>query len=390
MIAYNKSWLDNLFIHRETDNALRGSCISAEEARAIRERYPAGFYTPNIFARIGFFLLTAIIVFFAAGLLALLALGAIERHWNILCIVVALLSYVALEYLVRERHLFRAGADDALLFASFIFLIAGLSDLLDLSQTGIALVIFIAALYGSLRFGNAVMSMVATLALLAFVFLLYTRLGAFAKATTPFLLILLSALLYLAVKKARGQERWKRYADCLTMTSIVLLVCFYLAGNFFAVRETSNSLFGLQLREGEGIPGGWFFWCWTILVPPVYIAFGLVKKDVILLRTGLLLVGLIVFTVRYYYHMLPLETAMVAGGVLLVGIAWTLTRRLATPRYGFTHLPAADPHLMDKLQVESLVIAETFHPATPAAPDPEAGYRFGGGSGSGGGASGDY
>jgi len=231
---------------------------------------------------------------------------------------------------------------------------------------------------------------VATLALLAFVFLLYSRLGAFAKASTPFLLIVLCALLYLAVEKASRQESWKRYSDCLTMVSIVLLVCFYLAGNFFAVRETSNSLFGLNLREDEGIPGGWFFWCWTILVPPVYITFGILKKDVILLRTGLLLVGLIVFTVRYYYHVLPLETAMVAGGALLIGIAWVLTRRLDIPRYGFTHLPATDPHLMDKLQVESLVIAETFHPATPAAPDPEAGYRFGGGSGSGGGASGEF
>jgi len=389
MIAYNKSWLDNLFIHREADKALRGSCISAEEARAIRERYPVGFYTPNVFARIGFFLLTTVIVLFAAGLLALLSLGAIERHWNILCIVVALLSYGALEYLVRDRHIFRAGADDALLFTSLIFLVTGLGDLLDLSQTGIALVVFVAGLYGSLRFANAVMSMVATLALLAFVFLLYSRLGAFAKASTPFLLILLCALLYLAVEKARRQERWKRYSDCLTMVSIVLLVCFYLAGNFFAVRETSNSLFGLHLREGEGIPGGWFFWCWTILVPPVYITFGILKKDVIRLRTGLL-TGLIVFTVRYYYHMLPLETAMVAGGALLIGIAWALTRRLATPRYGFTHFPATDPHLMDKLQVESLVIAETFHPAMPAAPDPETGFRFGGGSGSGGGASGEF
>jgi hypothetical protein len=125
------------------------------------------------------------------------------------------------------------------------------------------------------------------------------------------------------------------------------------------------------------------------LVPLAYIARGIQKKDTILLRSGLLLVGAIVFTVRYYHHLMPVETAMVAGGLLLTGTAWALLHYLSIPRHGFTREAPIDPHWMDKLHVEALVIAETFRPGQPA-PAPDKGFEFGGGTGSGGGATGGF
>ena len=196
-----------------------------------------------------------------------------------------------------------------------------------------------------------------------------------------------SALVYFFTQQLLKSGKWKQYSNGLLLASISALVCFYAAGNYYVVREASIAMFNLDLKEGQDIPFGWLFWIFTIAIPLLYITRGIQKKDAVLLRTGLLLVAAVIFTVRYYYHLLPAETAMVAGGILFIGIAYTLIKYLHEPKYGFTHKEQNDAFFMDKLQVESLVIAQTFSgPALPA----DTGTQFGGGSGSGGGASGEF
>ena len=53
-------------------------------------------------------------------------------------------------------------------------------------------------------------------------------------------------------------------------------------------------------------------------------------------RMGLILIAAIVFTVRYYYHVLPAETAMMLGGLIMIAIAYSLIKYLKEPKYGFT------------------------------------------------------
>ena len=391
MIAYNTTWLDNLLVQQETDKALRHQTIGPEEAQAIKTRYPVGFYTPNLFIRIAFFLLTVVIVSFTLGILSLLFIGGGGLvEWGIVVLLLGLFVYIALEFFIKSKHHYRSGIDDALLWLSAGFLLIGVNAIHGLSYTANAILLLIVTLYLSLRFANAVMSLAATIFLLAVIFLLYIKLGAVAKATTPFLMLLVCGGLYAGLQQAARRTEWKHYSFCCTLCTIVVLVCFYLAGNYYAVREASNAMFDLHLREGQGIPAGWFFWIWTLTIPVVYIFRGIQKKDPLLLRVGLLLIAALVFTIRTYYHLLPIETAMVAGGLVLLVTAYSLMRYLKTPRHGFTAKQADDPHFMDKLQVESLIIAETFHPAPPATPTPESGFSFGGGSGSGGGASGGF
>jgi Ca2+/Na+ antiporter len=169
---------------------------------------------------------------------------------------------------------------------------------------------------------------------------------------------------------------------------VVALVCLYAAGNYFVVREASVAMFNLNLAEGQSIPFGWLFWIFTVAIPIACIVRGLQNKDAVLLRVGLLLVAAIVFTVRYYYHMVPAETAMVIGGMIFIVLAYALIKYLHEPKYGFTYKEQQDKFFMDKLQVESLVIAQTF--AGPAAPSADSGTQFGGGSGSGGGAGAEF
>jgi uncharacterized protein with PQ loop repeat len=168
------------------------------------------------------------------------------------------------------------------------------------------------------------------------------------------------------------------------MIEVLSLVTIYASVNYFVVRELSIAMF--QLPENASITGGWFFWICTLALPPLYVIRGIQTKNHLMLRTGLVLVAATVFTFKYYYSIAPLEQVMTVGGVLMIILAYASIRYLRTPKHGVTDKAADKKNIEDGLQLESLVIAETFK----EAPVAEEGFRFGGGSTGGGGATGEF
>jgi hypothetical protein len=239
-----------------------------------------------------------------------------------------------------------------------------------------------------LRFGNALIGCVAFVSFLGIVFYGVIPLGDMAKIAMPFLLMAISFFVYLFIKRYKNDNRFRYYKTCCTLIEILALITLYVSGNYFVVREVSNTMFALNLKEGESVPGGWIFWITTILLPVLYIVRGIQKRDVILLRTGLLLVAAIVCTIRYYYHFGPLEVIMTISGIVMILTAYIITKYLTPSKYGFTHAEPNDPEFAGMLQLESLVVAQTFDQTTPVEPDKR--FDFGGGSGGGGGATGNF
>ncbi len=387
MIAYNKDWLNNRMVRKEADSASSEQSINEQECKAIYAAYPVGFYTPNIFVRIGLFVLTVVIAVFTLGLFSLMMLGNIEKQFGGLLIFFGILLYVALEIMVSKKH-FQSGVDDALLWMAPIALMAGLNQLGHLTGLMNAVIVFVLSLILSVRFIDRLMAAVCSLALLAMIFFILADMGAIGKSIAPFVLMLAALLIYLFAKKLSTREDWKHYANGFLFITIVALLALYFAGNYFVVREASISMFDMQLKDGEQIPFGWIFWIFTICIPIAYIVSGIQQKDRVLLRVGLLLVSVMVFTVRYYYHLIPAEIAMIIGGALLIILSYVLIKYLKEPKYGFSSVEDASASAIDKLQLESLVIVQGFSGA-PSGPD-EAGTAFGGGSGGGGGASADF
>ena len=160
------------------------------------------------------------------------------------------------------------------------------------------------------------------------------------------------------------------------------MVTLYAAGNYYIVQTLSDELNG---RPGASIPFGTIFWIWTILVPLIYVVLGIRKKNVILLRTGLLLIAFAVITFRNYYHILPIDTTLTIAGAVILGISYAIMKYLKTPKHGFTYAEPYEANIMDHLKVESLIVAETFS-TTPTTPT-DSGTKFGGGDFGGGGSS---
>ncbi len=383
MIAYNKTWLDNEVAVAEVREAFAEGCISTEERDAAVAQFPSGFYTPNISIRTGLFLLTIIIILLSCGLLSLIFLTAIvdsEKSVAIASVLFGLLCYAFLEGFVTKKNHRESGVDIAFMIASCGFIIAGLNFLFNIGELGNAIIVFTIAAFLTLRFANPLMALVSTISFLAIVFYFLLQMIGGVQATVPFALMIVSAFIYFTSKKIAANTSWRHYRDCLLLTSIVGLICFYLAGNYYMVREASVAFFNLD--PSAGIPFGWIFWIFTVIIPLGYIVWGVRKRDPILLRTGLLLVAGIVFTVRYYYEVLPVETLMVIAGVVMILIAYFFIKYLKVPKAGFTSQALSTGS--GTRNIEALIIAETLSSQQPSS------NQFGGGDFGGGGASGSY
>lgn len=389
MIIYNKTWLKNLDIQRQLQKSLDHGDISNVEYDAIKAKYPQEFYTPNLFIRAGVFILTIIIISFSL----LLLFSLLQAPFNTLVLFfISAVCYFTLEFMIKHLYHFNSGVDDALLWVSAGFLTTAFILLLDLVtlsnyasyQLITAAFLFLLGTYFSLRFADLLMTAATFSCLIAFIFLGWLRIGFYSLATMPFLIMLVSGVIYYASVSARAKKAAVWYHNCLSVLQFTSLLTLYAAGNYFVVRELGSELSTGNPVINKGVPLGWFFWGWTFIVPFIYIWFGVKKKSVILLRTGLVLIAAAAFTFRNYHHVLPVESALCLAGILLLIVAYSVTKYLKTPKYGFTHEDKEDGTLLDKIQVESLVVSETFSTQTPQT------ERMGGGSFGGGGASGNF
>ncbi|GEP98298.1 hypothetical protein [Chitinophaga cymbidii] len=383
MIAYDQASLDNRLIQQEVETTCRKQCITEAEKAAVLHACPVRFYTPNPFIRIGLFIATAVIGVSVFGMcILLLTVGSSTESVTALTFFFSFLFYLALEMFVRVKHHFASGVDDALMWMSGAFMLSGffIATDFDLDDAWIYMLIFVAGTLFTLRFANVLMCAVAFAGFIAMIFFTCFHLGSTAQTLLPFVVMGLSLLLYRLSARFLREQRFRHYFGCLEILSILSLITFYLAGNYYVVREIGEEMFRAPMRLG------WLFWIFTVAVPTAYIYLGIRRRNLALLRVGLLLTGAVVFTVRYYYGILPAELAMSVGGAVVIALAWYVTHYLKEPKAGFTREDDDEHDDVEKLQIESLVIAETFH----ETPKPPQGFRFGGGSGGGGGAGSDY
>lgn len=386
MIAYNREWLSHLNIREKAEAVFYQHLIVKDELDIINKKYEAGFYTPNIFIRIGLFILTIIIGSFSFGLLGLLFVNGIGNMLTILAIVFAVAAYAVLEYMVQSKNHYTSGVDDGLIWMGSIALFCGTSLPNDFGGLANCILLFIISLLATLRYADKLMAVVTIISFLGILFYSCIEMAAAAKAILPFIIMLLSLAIYFLVKKLQRTKTAIYYYSCLQTIEITVLVCLYAAGNYFIVREGSNELFHLNLQAGDSIPFGWLFWLLTILIPMIYLVRGIRLKEAILIRVGLVMFAAIVFSIRYYHTLLPVEVLMSIGGIALLIIAIVLMKWLHENINGFTSRELTPKNKMGKFQLESLVMAQTFQPVAGTSDQ----TNFGGGSVGGGGASGEY
>src|SRR5690349_8313757 len=147
MIAYSEQSLDNLVITEEAGNARSRRLIDEAECAAIASAHNPGLYSPNIFIRIGMFILTVVIVSMGHGLLLMMTgMVSNETAMFVITAVFGCFVYIALEWIVKAKRHYRSGVDDALLWLCVTIIIADVSIYFDLSALNISVLVFVVSL----------------------------------------------------------------------------------------------------------------------------------------------------------------------------------------------------------------------------------------------------
>jgi len=393
MIAYDPSFLRNSSIVKKSKQWFGKQLISLEQMNIILKNYTTGFYSSNLFIKTGLFVFTLIAILAVFGFYSLLFYGLLNMPYKSGFSVFIFLLFSGgcvflLEYVIKNKKVYRAGVDECLLYMSlgYVFNAIGI-----VSSSEDALVCCIRALpfliAAIVRYADRFVTLVLAVCLYAIFFLLFLKLGEVAKIIMPFALMTLSITVYFWAIKQKQKEHFFYWKKCIEVFECLALIVFYLAGNYFVIREASIAFFNMRLNDGENIPLAFVFYIFTAIIPLLYVYFGLKKKNKMLLWTGLLLIPAAVLTFKYYYSLGHPEITITLAGLVLIIVSYTCIRILKTPKYGITFEEEPDEDNFLKSNTEALVIAQTFGRQNAETPSET---QFGGGGFGGAGSGGNF
>jgi len=388
MTFYTKQQLDNLLLLQQTEQAMEEGLVSAENAQAIRKELGASLYAPNLFIRIGLFILTNLAAAFAMGSISAFLFSTLlnENNYHVLGYFMGLISIGALEMLLRANKYYRAGVDDGLSWMACSFLGLGISPLMEKHPIVFFGILFLILFIASIRYLNEVLAIGAVITLFFLTYHIAAAQGGKSLDFLPFIFFTLAILLVFLVERIRYRldlRHWDYWHRAVHAISLLLV---YASINYYAVREGSILLLHKKLLPEQQIPLGGFFWFLTFLIPVFFVVSGLRKKQPIKYRIGLLTLAISFITLRNYYHFTALEIILSITGAGLLVIGYFLVRYFKENMHGYSYHPGSTTSELNLANLEALVIGEGMG----GSGQPSSGKEFGGGSSGGAGASGRF
>jgi hypothetical protein len=401
MIALYEKGERRVAVVEESRRWQEAGMITAEQAALVAERYRPELVRVNLFIRILLALFTTV------GVVALVALSAVmlkveEAGFTLLCLIFApLCTWVADHQLIAGRRLYRCGAEEALLLLAvgmFALAVAipahdwghGAECLAWLAAHGIVLA---GAILLTVRYGYALAAFGAMLALAGLPFHLADILH-WQQSQLPriVLLLLLGIAAIWSQRRLVGRNSLPRgYVWSLETVRLAAWAGIYLDVNLYAHRLLWTEWLGWMPGESLFTWSDYFCALLTVILPMSALAMGIGRRDRALLWFGVVSAILSILTLKYYIHFGHLAEELTAAGLLLAVFAFGLLRWLRAGsmrcRGAFTAEPLLEPRLYG-FDAEALAAIQPLAPAT-RVPQAE-GFKPGGGSFGGGGASGGY
>ena len=390
MKAYNSLWSENDFIQKTAQKWLKQGFLSKEQSSEIEKSYPHDYYDPNIFLKIGLFVFTILAASVSVSLMSVFFISTYETNVNAAFVIQSLIIggvfFLLLENLIKGRKLYHSGVDNALIYmalGAFCTAIYFLFENLN-PPTWLFLMLFLPLFIATtIRYAESV-ACTLTYFLILGIFVTIALESFWGKTLLPFIMMIVSAGMYFAVKKLSTRKDYLYYETCLTILKTLSLITFYLGGNYLIVREGNVLINNLSLSISPQVAFASIFYFFTTVIPMAYIFFGLRNRDRLMLISGLITLGFSIFTYRFYFAILPIEIALTVGGILLIALAGGLIHYLKTTKNGFTYQPDDE---FEGFNLEALLMSQLVQSKIPQQGDT---FRFGGGDSGGGGAGGNY
>ncbi|WJS93060.1 hypothetical protein NYQ10_13275 [Flavobacterium johnsoniae] len=387
MIAYDKKKLDNEVLIEEADTLYKGGFINKEQKKFVEKELPVLRSQDNILVRIGFFLLGSLLYSSICGMISLFGLNSEHIYLQICFYIFAAIGFAGAEFLANQEY-HNHGLDDAFILGAISQVGIAVAITTEGYETVIAFFVAVTALFMFVRYLHVLSMLVFCIAVTAFLFFEMFELGDLGKAILPFVAMVFAGAFYFITKKIIRNLTESYYYNGLLLANSFCLVLFYFSCNYLIVRELSGELLGIEVKSGTDIPFAFFFYGFTVIVPIIYLVQALRTKDRIMLWLSFLAIGFSIFTIRFYYSVLPAEVALTLGGLVLFAIASFSIKKLKEKESGLTFKPDRINHSDNFLNAEALIVASTFgmKPEVKTVSPME----FGGGGFSGGGSEGSF
>ncbi len=358
--AYNETWIQNLALVKEAKSLYKSNWITEPQNRSIAEVYASPVYHPNFLIRILLFIATLFGLSGVTGLFALMVIDTSESFIAICCIFYGIMSLVFLEMtFIKKKYHYKSGVNEALLYHSCGFTGGGIILLLDLNPVPALIVCFVIICMAAFRYLDLLSTLTSVIIFAYILFIQLYEWGSIFQQIIPFAFISCFSVIYFITKVISKKPNTHLWHTSLLIVESFSLVIICLAGNYLVVRELTVNLMNLSLAAGEDIPFAYLFYLLTVLVPFIYLYFGIRQKDVVLLRTSLMMVTFSVFTFDYYYGVTLTEITLTIGGIILLGISLVLFNYLRLMRNGYTR-----ENLMSEkwanMNVEAFIISQTM------------------------------
>lgn len=390
MKAYNSLWSENDFIQKTAQKWLKQGFLSKEQSSGIEKSHSHDYYDPNIFLKIGLFVFTILAASVSVSLMSVFFISIYETNLNAAFVIQSLIIggvfFLLLENLIKGRKLYHSGVDNALIYmalGAFCTAIYFLFENLN-PPTWLFLMLFLPLFIATtIRYAESV-ACTLTYFLILGIFVTIALESFWGKTLLPFIVMIVSAGMYFAVKKLSTRKDYLYYETCLTILKMLSLITFYLGGNYLIVREGNALINNLSLSISPQVAFAPIFYFFTTVIPMAYIFFGLRNRDRLMLILGLITLGFSIFTYKFYFSILPVEIALTVGGILLIALAGGLIHYLKTTKHGFTYQPDDE---FEGFNLEAMLMSQLVQSKIPQQGDT---FRFSDGDSGGGGAGGNY
>lgn len=386
MIVYDKTELENVTLLEEGQSLKSAGFINKEQYNLIINELAVPKSQNNILIRAGFFLLGSFLYSSICGFITLLSLEGNYENYKVLVFIFSIIGFAGTDFLAKQKF-YRYGLDDAFLLGSQLTLAIAIGISTDGNGLIISLILMITSLLSYLRYVHLSMALLFCFATTSSLVYTLFELGATGKTILPFVLMLFSAGIYFYSKPILKNLKTTFYYEGVLLANSFSLILFYLSGNYLVVRELSVALLGAEIAPNSDISFAYIFYVFTFIVPAAYLVYSLLKKDRIMLWIGALAMAFSIYSIRFYYAVLPIETFLTIAGLLLFAFTYFAINKLKHKETGITFRPDRFTNSNAFMNAETLIASQLgLKPETVQESD----MKFGGGGFSGGGSSGEF
>ncbi|MEW5676467.1 hypothetical protein ABGT15_09160 [Flavobacterium enshiense] len=386
MLAYHKETLENEALVAQAKELYRMKFIPKTQLQDITSRLTLFHSSSNLLIRIGFFLLGCLLLSAVAGFLALFFGTLLDGDFEVLLFVYGVIGIIGAEFLARIGY-YQHGLDDAFILSIPFFFGMAIGSTTD-STSLVFLTMLLLGTACCLRYVHTLSVLVGAIGLVGLVFDLIVNHALIDKLFLPFVGFFLACGLYFISLKFDKKKQYYLYSNAIWVVKGFALLLAYFSVNYMVVRELSEDLMHIVVTPENDIPLAFLFYGLTFVIPLLYIGYALKTKDRLMLLLGLFVLGYSFFTIRYYYQVMPLEIALIFGGILLFGISYWAIRKWKDKETGITFQPDRSADSSFILNAQALIVTSQIQTKTISATEDK--MPFGGGGFSGGGAGGNY